>query len=72
MRYLVMDPARRRTLMLFCIAAILVCCTTSAILAVRSGHKTQAASTFFAGLAFSALFLSRLPKKEPRENGDRT
>jgi len=67
-----MDPARRRTLLLICIGVILVCCTTSATLAIRSGHKARAASTFFAGLAFSTLFLSRLPKKESRENHDRT
>ncbi|MBP7515623.1 MAG: hypothetical protein KA791_13805 [Flavobacteriales bacterium] len=58
------NPALSRTLMLLCIAVILACCTASAILAIRSGHNARAASTFFAGLAFSALFLSRLPKRK--------
>lgn len=58
-----LTPSRRRQLIILLIVVIMVCCTASAYLGLRSGHYTRAASTFFAGVAFSALFLARLPKK---------
>lgn len=57
-----MSTRTLRTLIIIGIVLILTCCTASAILGLRAGHTTRAASTFFAGLAFSALFFSRLPK----------
>ncbi|MBK7381980.1 MAG: hypothetical protein IPI81_01395 [Flavobacteriales bacterium] len=59
-----MKPATRRTLILIGIAMIMICCTSSAVLGMRSGHTARAASTFFAGLSFSILFWSRLPRKQ--------
>lgn len=51
-----MDPKLRRTLTYVAIAVIMLCCTASAVLGLRSGHAARAASTFFAGLSFSILF----------------
>lgn len=56
-------PHRSRTLIIILIAVIMVCCTASAILGMRDGHVARPASTFFAGLAFSILIWTRLPKK---------
>ncbi|MEO8587899.1 MAG: hypothetical protein ABI432_00880 [Flavobacteriales bacterium] len=52
-----MDPKLRRTLVLIGVAVILVCCAASAYLGIKAGHNARAASTFFAGLSFSLLFL---------------
>jgi hypothetical protein len=56
-------PARLRTVLIVLIVLIMISCTTSAFLSLRGGHATRAASIFFAGLAFSTLFMNRLPKK---------
>lgn len=56
-----MISRKRRPILIFGIVVILVCCTTSAILGLRAGHTARAASTFFAGVAFSVLFYSLLP-----------
>ncbi|MBK9195360.1 MAG: hypothetical protein IPO17_10325 [Flavobacteriales bacterium] len=58
-----LTPHRRRMLIIALIVVIMACCTASAIFGLRAGHPARAASTFFAGLAFSILFWSRLPKK---------
>lgn len=58
-----LTPHRRRQLIIAGIVVIMFCCTASAILGLRGGHTARAASTFFAGLTFSILFWSRLPKK---------
>ena len=58
-----LTPPRLRILIIALIAVIMFACTTSAILGLRTGHTARAASTFFAGLAFSILFWTRLPKK---------
>ncbi|MBK6542956.1 MAG: hypothetical protein IPG10_17070 [Flavobacteriales bacterium] len=51
-----MDPKLRRTLTYVAIAVIMLCCSASAVLSLRSGHAARGASTFFAGLSFSILF----------------
>lgn len=56
-------PARLRVLIIALIVVIMFCCTVSAILGLRGGHTARAASTFFAGLAFSILFWTRIPKR---------
>ena len=56
-------PDRLRNLIIALIAVIMCCVTASAILSLRTGHNARAASTFFAGLAFSILFWTRMPKK---------
>lgn len=58
-----LNPARLRILIIVLIILIMTSCTASAIFGLKAGHTARAASTFFAGLAFSILFLSRLPKK---------
>lgn len=58
-----LTPPRLRILIIALIVVIMVCCMASAVLGLRTGHPARAASTFFAGLAFSILFWSRLPKK---------
>lgn len=58
-----LTPARLRTVLIVLIVLIMISCTASAILSLRGGHTARAASTFFAGLAFSILFFTRLPKK---------
>ncbi|MFZ1687680.1 MAG: hypothetical protein WAU70_09675 [Flavobacteriales bacterium] len=58
-----LTPARLRVLIIALIVLIMFSCTASAILGLRGGHTARAASTFFAGLAFSILFWTRLPKK---------
>lgn len=57
------NPARLRTVLIVLIILIMISCTASAILSLRGGHTARAASTFFAGLTFSILFFTRLPKK---------
>ena len=56
-------PNRLRVVIIVLILVIMCCCTASAILSLRTGHTARAATTFFAGLTFSALFWARLPKK---------
>jgi hypothetical protein len=56
-------PPRLRLLIIGLVVVIMFCCTASAILSLRGGHSARAASTFFAGLSFSILFWSRIPKK---------
>ena len=58
-----LTPARLRTVLIVLIVLIMISCTASAILSLRGGHTARAASTFFAGLAFSILFFTRLRKK---------
>ncbi|MBL0036446.1 MAG: hypothetical protein IPP26_11970 [Flavobacteriales bacterium] len=58
-----LTPGRRRILIFVLIAVIMCCCTASAILSLRIGNTARAASTFFAGLTFSIIFWTRLPKK---------
>jgi len=58
-----LNPARLRLVIMVLIILIMVSCTSSAILSLRGGHTARAASTFFAGLTFSILFFTRLPKK---------
>ncbi|MEO8588608.1 MAG: hypothetical protein ABI432_04505 [Flavobacteriales bacterium] len=60
-----MNTNRRRNAILLLIVGIMICCTVSAFLGLRSGHTARAASIFFAGLAFSIIFWTRLPRKEP-------
>lgn len=50
-----MPRSRRRTVTILLMAAILITCSTAAVLSMRSGHSTRAMSTFFAGLAFAVL-----------------
>jgi fucose permease len=64
--YNMLTPDRRRMLAIAAIVVIMFCCTMSAILSLRAGRTAPAASTFFAGLAFSILFWTRLPKKADR------
>ncbi|MBL7952512.1 MAG: hypothetical protein JNM62_12430 [Flavobacteriales bacterium] len=59
-----MSARNRRTILIIGIVLILVCCTVSAIFGLRAGHTARAASTFFAGVAFSALFFSLLPPRK--------
>ncbi|HQV76817.1 MAG TPA: hypothetical protein PLE78_15090 [Flavobacteriales bacterium] len=59
-----MNTKRRRIAILLLIAGIMICCTTSAVLGLQSGHTARAASTFFAGLTFSSIFWMQLPKRE--------
>jgi choline-glycine betaine transporter len=56
-------PKRLRMVIIALIVVIMCCVTASAILGLRTGHTARAASTFFAGLAFSILFWTRLTKK---------
>ncbi|HOZ41157.1 MAG: hypothetical protein IPO05_11530 [Flavobacteriales bacterium] len=56
-------PSRTRIAVILLIISIMICCTASAFLSLRGGHTARAASTFFAGLTFSILFATRLPKK---------
>lgn len=56
-------PNRLRVLIIVLIVLIMCCCTASAILSLRTDHTARAASTFFAGLSFSILFWTRMPKK---------
>lgn len=56
-------PARLRIVIIVLIVFIMISCTASAILSLRGGHTSRAASTFFAGLSFSIFFATRLPKK---------
>ena len=58
-----LTPNRQRIMIIIAIVMIMFCCTASAILGLRGGHTARAASTFFAGLAFSIMFWTRLPKK---------
>ncbi|MBK8339465.1 MAG: hypothetical protein IPK99_05395 [Flavobacteriales bacterium] len=58
-----LTPTRRRLLIIGLIMVIMFCCTASAILSLRIGNNARAASTFFAGLTFSIIFWTRLPKK---------
>ncbi|MBK6831888.1 MAG: hypothetical protein IPG92_14640 [Flavobacteriales bacterium] len=58
-----LSPNRLRVIIIALIVVIMFCCTCSAILSLRTDHNARAASTFFAGLAFSTLFLTRMPKK---------
>ena len=58
------NPTWRRPLVLALIAAIMICCTASAVFGLRSGHTARAASTFFAGLTFSILFWTQLQRKK--------
>jgi|JI10StandDraft_1071094.scaffolds.fasta_scaffold25584_8 hypothetical protein len=57
------NPALLRKVMLLLIAGIMISCTASAYLGLQSGNTARAASVFFAGLAFSILFWSKMPKK---------
>lgn len=56
-------PQRIRLLIIGAIIVIMSCCTVSAVLGLRTGHTARSASTFFAGLSFSILFWTRMPKK---------
>ena len=56
-------PNRLRLTLIVLIVLIMFSCTTSALLSLRAGRTTRAASTFFAGLTFSILFISQMPKK---------
>jgi hypothetical protein len=56
-------PKRLRMLIIALIVVIMCSVTASAILGLRTGHNARAASTFFAGLSFSILFWTRMPKK---------
>lgn len=58
-----LPPKTLRTTLIVLIVLIMISCTASAILSLRGGHTARAASTFFAGLTFSILFFTRLPKK---------
>lgn len=58
-----LTPGRLRILIIVLIVLIMTSCTASAIFGLKAGHTARAASTFFAGLAFSILFWSRLPRK---------
>ena len=58
-----LTPDRLRIVIIVLIVLIMTSCTASAIFGLKAGHTARAASTFFAGLAFSILFWSRLPKK---------
>jgi len=58
------NPALRRKVIVLLIAGIMISCTASAYLGLQGGHTARAASVLFAGLAFSILFWSRMPKKE--------
>jgi len=57
------SPNRQRLTLIVLILLIIFSCTTSAVLSLRTGHTARAASTFFAGLAFSILFITRMPKR---------
>ncbi|MFZ1688258.1 MAG: hypothetical protein WAU70_12585 [Flavobacteriales bacterium] len=56
-------PLQRRILIISLILVIMFCCTASAVLGLRSGHVARAGFTFFAGLTFSFLFWSGMPRK---------
>jgi hypothetical protein len=56
-------PNRLRLTLIVLIVLIMFSCTTSAVLSLHAGHTARAASTLFAGLAFSILFITRMPKK---------
>lgn len=58
-----LTPDRLRIVIIVLIVLIMISCTASAIFGLKAGHTARAASTFFAGLAFSILFWSRMPKK---------
>jgi uncharacterized membrane protein YjjP (DUF1212 family) len=58
-----LPPRTLRTTLIVLIVLIMISCTASAILSLRGGHTARAASTFFAGLTFSILFFTRLPKR---------
>ncbi len=58
-----LKPARLRSVLIVLIVLVMICCTASAILSLRGEHTARSASTFFAGLAFSILFITRMPKK---------
>jgi uncharacterized membrane protein YjjP (DUF1212 family) len=58
-----LPPKTLRTTLIVLIVLIMISCTASAVLSLRGGHTARAASTFFAGLTFSILFFTRLPKK---------
>jgi len=57
-----LTPARLRIVIIVLIALIMTSCTASAIFGLKAGHTARAASTFFAGLAFSIIFWTRIPK----------
>lgn len=59
-----MPRSRRRTVTILLIAGILITCTTSALLGIRSGHTARALSTFFAGITFALLLGARLLRKD--------
>ncbi len=52
-----------RPLLIALIVLIMLASTASAIQGLRAGHTARATSTFFAGLSFSILFWTRLPKR---------
>ncbi len=56
-------PRRLRIVIIVLIVLIMTSCTASAIFGLKAGHTARAASTFFAGLSFSILFWTRLPKR---------
>ena len=58
-----MDPGPRRTLLLVMIALILLCCTASAVLSWKAGHRPRAVSTFAAGVTFALLIGNRALRK---------
>lgn len=60
-----MSTSTRRALIIVLIALILSCCTISALLGLRSGNPARAASTFFAGLAFSILIWTQAKRRRP-------
>ena len=58
-----MTPERRRILLLILVGLILVCCTASAYLSWKAGHRPKAVSTFAAGVTFALLIGSRALRK---------
>jgi hypothetical protein len=58
-----MDRELRRKLLIGLIVLILLCCSASAYLSWKSGHRPKAVSTFAAGLTFSLLIGSGALRK---------
>ncbi|MBK9273735.1 MAG: hypothetical protein IPM49_04240 [Flavobacteriales bacterium] len=58
-----MDRELRRKLLIGLIALILLCCSASAYLSWKAGHRPKAVSTFAAGVTFALLIGSRALRK---------
>lgn len=52
-----------RPVLIATLLLIAISCTASAYFAVQAGRAVRGASTFFAGLAFCALIVFRLPRR---------